>query len=701
MEFTQTFKLEDVLSKANIAEDMNEEDLGNLGRHVMDGFRRDKSSREDWEERNAEALKLAMQVVEEKSFPWPGSSNVKFPLLTIASLQYHARSYPTLIPSSDVVKVRVVGKDSSGERAAKASRIASHMSYQILEEDDSWEDNMDRVLITQPIIGCAFKKTMFNPIKGHNTSEYVLPTDLVVDYFTKSFETANRISHVIRLSDNEVFERVARGVFYDWGEEWNKPSNNLTKTAVDEAADEAHGIVNPQYDKDGVYEFIEQHTYLDLDGDGYKEPYVVTVRTDTEQVMRVVARFFEDSIKRNEKGTIYHIAAEQYFTKFPFIPSPDGSFYDLGFGVLLGPINESINTMINQLIDAGTMSNTAGGFLGRGVRIKGGDYEFKPQEWKRVDSTGDDLRKNIFPLPVREPSPVLLQLLQLLVNYGERVAFATDSAVGVLPGQNTPAETSRNALEQGLKIFSGIYKRTYRALKSEFNKLFRLNQIYFETSVELDMTDSNEAVVIYPNDYKDVDIFVRPAADPNMVSDSQKQQQALMLRQAAMSTSGYNKYEVEKRYLEAFKVTDIDKVFPDPKGPNAIPPPPNPKVQIEQMKIQLEQQQLQIKHQEVILKLQNEASLNQGKILKLEAEAVKLMKEAEGVDTGHQIALIQAQIGAAKEHQNGVLKLLDIIQKEVQSKREGENKRDSDEAGMGRMANPSGNQGVPQVLGKP
>jgi chaperonin GroES len=181
--------------------------------------------------------------------------------------------------------------------------------------------------------------------------------------------------------------------------------------------DKAQGLQPPEpNDSSTPIEMLEQHCHIDFDGDGYAEPYIVYVRRDNKKVARIVARYTQKDIEVNESGVILSIKAEQYFTKYPFIPSPDGGFYDLGFGVLLGPLNESINTIINQLVDAGTMANTAGGFLSRGIKLRGGNYTFNPMEWKHVDTTGDDLRKGIVPLPVREPSQVMFTLLNLLIN---------------------------------------------------------------------------------------------------------------------------------------------------------------------------------------------------------------------------------------------------------------------------------------------
>ena len=400
------------------------------------------------------------------------------------------------------------------------------------------------------------------------------------------------------------------------------------------------------------YEILEQHTWIDLDGDGYAEPYIVYMRRDTKQILRIVARYFTTSIQRDAKGNVLSIQPETYFTKFPFIPSPDGGFYDLGFGSLLGPLNQSIDTLLNQLIDTGTMANTAGGFLSRGIKLRGGNYNFAPLEWKHVDTTGDDLRKGIMPLPVREPSQVLFTLLNLLINYGERIGGSVDILSGQNPGQNTAAETTRTMAEQGMKIFSGIFKRTYRSLKDEFRKLYRLNQLYLQ-GVEDYASDTGDNF-IDADDFSGPVSDVRPAADPNIVSDTQRIQQATALLQLASTTGGMNMYEVQKNYLKAMKVSNIDMLLPDPKGPNAIKPGPSEKVQIEQMKMQGKQEQFKGEMQLALAKLMQASELQQAKIHKLEADAILAVEQAGGVRTGHEIAMIDAQIGAAKAKHEGM-----------------------------------------------
>ena len=651
-------KIEELLRSPNIAEMMDDEELSSLGQVMMNDITLDLNSRIEWEERNERANKLALQVVEKKTFPWPGASNVKFPLITIAAMQYHSRAYPALISNNEVVKCKVYGKDDDGEMHKRADRISRHMTYQVMEEDEGWEENTDKTLLVQAISGTAIKKSYFDPVKGHNVSELVLPNDFVVNYYTKSIPESPRVSHRILLSSNDLHERQVRGLFLKIDDE--PPPTTPAQSMLTNAREDAQGVRMPTGDPDTPYEFFETHFWHDFDEDGYKEPYIAYIRRDTSKIYRIVARYFEDSIEYHN-GEIIRIKPEQYFTKYGFVPSPDGGFYDLGFGVLLGPTNDSVNTIVNQLIDAGTMSVTGGGFLGRGVKIKGGDYSFKPHEWKRVDSTGDDLRANIFPLPIREPNGVSFQLLQLLINYGERIAGATDMMTGVSPGQNTPAETSRNVVEQGMKVFNGIYKRTWRAMKEEFQKLYRLNQLYLP-SEPVEFEYNNELQFVLPDDYSMDMKLVKPAADPNVVSDSQRQMQAQAVLQLAQSSGGFNMYEVQKRYLDALKVNAIDQILPDPKGPNAIKPGPSEKMQIEAMKNKERETNHQLKFKLGIAKLMQEAELQQAKITELQAKAVLELEQADGVKSGHAIAMLEAQIGAKRAHVDGIIKSIEMMQ---------------------------------------
>jgi len=679
MNLKDKYDIKDLAYEANIAELLCAEDLNTIGHQVVKDYDADITSRSSWEKRTETSLKLALQVAENKNFPWPNASNVKFPLITIAALQYHARSYPVLIDSDLPVKCRVVGDDKDGLKALRSTRVEQHMSYQLLEEDEVWEAEMDKVLITQPIIGCAFKKTYYDPVKKHNISENVLAKDLVVNYWSKTLETDPRVSHVLQMTKKVIYERVARGLWCDVSDgRATQYVSAILGNGLQQAQDKAQGLTPPETtDSSTPIEVLEQHCFIDFDDDGYAEPYIVYVRKDNKKVARIVARYTVSDIEYNKKGdTVLSIKADQYFTKYPFIPSPDGGFYDLGFGVLLGPLNESINTIINQLVDAGTMANTAGGFLSRGIKLRGGNYTFNPMEWKHVDTTGDDLRKGIVPLPVREPSQVMFTLLNLLINYGERIGGSVDILTGQNPGQNTPAETTRTMAEQGMKIFNGIFKRTHRSLKQEFRKLYRLNQIFIDEDLSY-VSNAKSNGLILSDDYKGPVTDVMPTADPSITSDAQRMNQANAIAQRVSATPGlYNRYEVEYNILKAMKVTNIDKVLPDPKGPNAVPPPVNPKVQIEQMKQQAKQASDQLQMKMGLLKLMGEAELNQAKIQKLEAEAeaIKIGIVTEGEKM--RIQEINTQIALPRERREGIISSIqtmnDVYENMMKSKEAGE-----------------------------
>lgn len=569
--------LEQILSSTNVAELLDQDILDEIGRTCSEGYENDLSSREDWEERQDSYMDLAMQSVEEKSFPWPNAANVKYPLLTTAAVQFSSRAYPALVSGTRIVKGRVTGYDPTGEKRDKAIRIGKHMSYQLLEEMEDWEEDMDKLCTSLPIMGCMFKKTYYNSLKGVNVSEIVYPKNLVVNYWAKNLEEAVRKTHVLELSDNDIFERTISGVYLDV---------DLQKDALttDSEINNRIGVEEPASDDPSTpYKILEQHRFYDLDDDGYAEPYVVTFHEGSKKVLRIVARFSEEDVYYTEKQEIYRIKPTEYFTKFSFIPNPDGSFYDIGFGLLIGPINETINTLINQLLDAGTINNLQAGFLSRGIRIKGGNKPFTPGEWKTVNSTGDDLRKGIVPLPTKEPSQVLFSLLSLMIEGGQKLSSVTDILTGENPGQNQPATTTMAVIEQGLKVFASIYKRMHRSLKKEFKKLYVLNTNYLPPESYFSVLDIGEgeegAEAIFNNDYNRDMTDVQPQADPNVASESQRLVKAQALMEL-LQLGTVNPAVVTKRILEAQEQSGIEELMQMP------PQQPNPEFVLEQTKAQ-------------------------------------------------------------------------------------------------------------------
>ena len=418
-------KLEKIIDSTNVAESLKEDKLQKIGDDAVSGYESDLLSRKPWEEDLKNWTDLALQIAAAKTFPWPNAANIKFPLLATAAMQFAARAYPTLVPSNgQVVKCKVVGYDQDGSKSMRADRISKHMSYQVLEQMDDWEEDMDKLLITLPIAGTCFKKTYWDAAKQKNCSKLVLPKTLVVNYFCRNMNDAERVTEVLFLTKRRITERKNQGVYLDV--DLGDPTSN---------GDDPTTSVNKAFQLDVIdddttpYTILEQHTYLDLDEDGYAEPYIVTVDLNTHKVLRIVPRFTQDDVIVNANNKVVSIEAIQYYTKYSFIPNPDGGFYDIGFGRLLGPINNSANTIINQLVDAGSLSNLQAGFIGKGLRIKMGESRFQPGEWKAVNAVGDDLKKQIFPLPVREPSQVLFNLLDLLLKSGKELASVAESSL--------------------------------------------------------------------------------------------------------------------------------------------------------------------------------------------------------------------------------------------------------------------------------
>jgi chaperonin GroES len=681
----------------NLTHLLSEADLDSLGEHIWEGYNQDKGSRIKWEKRTEAALNLAMQIVEGKSFPWAGCANVAFPLVTIAALQFHSRAYPAILPSPDVVQYRVVGEDPDGSATARATRVGTHMSWQLLEEDTAWEEQHDRLLITIPIVGCAFKKTYFASSKGHPTSELVLAHDLVLDYFAKSVEACARKTHIIPLYRNEVYENVKNGLFRDiLQDDWYQAPARTLHDVHEAKENKRTGMNQPQATDATPFTFLEQHCSLDLDQDGYQEPYIATIELATHKIVRLVLRVDRMSdITRDIHKDVVTIRATEYFTKYGFIPSPDGSVYDIGFGVLLGPLNEATNSIVNQLLDAGTMSNAGGGFLGRGAKIRGGAYTFSPLEWKRVDSTGDDLRKNIVPLETKEPSMVLFQLLSLLINYTGRISGSTETMVGENPGQNTPAQTTQTMVEQGSKVYAAIFKRVWRSMKEEYKKWYICNAIHMPIRQAYGSVGSG--LVATRDDYMGDPSRIAPVADPNITSDSMLMQQASLVADRASRVLGYNKDLVETNFLRAMKVSNIAAIYPGTKG---MTPPKDPKVQIEEMKQQVHMARLQFEKMSFIMTLQEEMKMNQAKIMELNAKAALEMESAGGIKTGHQIAAFEAAIGAMRAHNENLHKHIELTLKGMEN--ESARQNDSGGAVQGMAGTPSDQTapGLPSPTGE-
>ena len=546
----ELLSIEKLKSSKNVAELLSEEELGKISIQVLDGYEIDENSRAEWKDLVANAMEIAKQTTETKNHPFTNSSNVKYPLITKAAIDYAARTYPELIQNDRVVKPAVVGNDPDGQKLQKAIRVSKCMSYQLLYDMESWEEGVDKLLHILPIVGTVFKKTYFNPLIQKPVSELCSPDKIVVNYNSQSLEEARRITHIVNFHTNDVIERIRAGLYLDV---------DISKLCS------ADGYEDDQYDP--TLELLEQHCYLDLDDDGYKEPYIVILHKASGQVLRIVNRF--KSVKKNDEGEVSKIEPEHYFTDFHFIRSPDGGFYSMGLGTLLYPFNAALNTLINQLIDSGTLNNNQSGFIGRGLRLKNGEIKLGLGEWKVVDAaTGINLQQNIVPLPTKEPSTTLLQLLQMLVETGKDLISNTDAMQGKGQTQNVAATTVLAMVEQGMKVYNAISKRLYKALQKEIIKVFNINKQYLTNKKYQAILDDELADVKTDFDLSTYDIV--PVANPAMASDAQR----LARAQAIMALPTLDPQAASQYYLESLQLEEsvIQKLLP-PKDPNAPPPP--------------------------------------------------------------------------------------------------------------------------------
>jgi chaperonin GroES len=566
-------KVDSTLIQAiNIAELLDGELLERIGNKVVDWYEADEDSRSDWLESNERWIKLTTQVMENKSYPWPNASNVKYPLLTTAAIQFHARAYPSLVNDAAPIKISVIGADDENQTKLKrANRVKTFMTFQLFEQMVDWNDGMDRLLFVLPILGMAYKKTYYSPARGRNVSELVLPQDLALNYHATDF-VRSRKTHRMWMFSNEVREYQNQGIYLkvDLGEPSAKSNPGVL--------DLEQGLSPSEVDGDDPYQILECHCWWDFDGDGYKEPYIITVDHDSGKVLRIVARFSIDDVEYYEGDKVAKITPEETFTQYLFLPDPNSPMYGIGFGSTLGPINSAVNTVMNQLIDAGTLSNLGGGYLSRGMKMRGGAHRFTPGEWKQTQASGEEMRNGIFPLPIREPSMVLFNLLGTLIASGERVSSVTDIMVGENPGQNQPYSTTVAVLEQGQKVFVGIYKRIYRSLTEEYKKLFRLNGQYLDDSLYIHVIDDqNSSGNVSKADFNLKDFNIRPGADPSLVSEAQKLMKAESLAQKLAIGMPLNVQEVTRRLLEAEGHEDIQKLMD-------VPPPQPPLEAVLEMK---------------------------------------------------------------------------------------------------------------------
>lgn len=568
------------INAPNLVPLLDQHDVGRIGTEAVQEYQIDLESCHDYHERYDQAMSWAMQESKPKTFPWPNASNVIYPLLTEAAVQFQARAYPAIIDGTNVVKARVMGADPEGQKRDRADRVAAFMNWQFLYDIPGWEEDTDRLLLQLPIVGCVFRKTWLDPLRNQVNSETIQAKDFIVHYNTVSLEKAPRYTHRLRYYPHEIEAFIRSGI---WA--------NITYEGDD--GSDPHSLV----------EVYEQCRLIDMDDDGLPEPYVVTCTTDGH-VARIVACYDADGIfvfappmtqpmalaevmQAGQQGAqldwqglkVVRIERKDYFTKYGFIPNPDGSFYDMGFGTLTGNLGKAVNTIINQLIDAGTLSNMQGGFLGAGTKIKSGNMRFTPGEWKRVEGiTSGPLRENILPLQLPGPSPVLFQLLGMLIDAVKAITSVSDILSGNQDTQTAPT-TALALIEQGQKVFTAIYQRIHRALKWEASVVFRLNRDYLDEEKYFALDDNPQ--VVGRADFEGRDLDIVPVSDPRAINDRVKMAKAQILAQHNGDPL-VNQIEIRKREFEAAGIDNIPALMEVPQ------PPPDPKMMAEAMKAEAE-----------------------------------------------------------------------------------------------------------------
>lgn len=545
----QIIVLQQLSEQTNVADVVDAERLPGLGQLVVREYNIDKDSRSEWETCARRAMAMAQQKKERKTTPWDGASNVKYPMLTTAALQFAARAYPAIVDGNNVVKAVVLGRDETGIKAGKAARVGQHMSYQLLYEMPEWESDVDTLLHQIPIVGCGFKKVYDDERRESGFGDDLISAlDLVVNQSARSLETVPRITHTFELYPHEIRERMRDGRFVE----------------VEEAV-----FSEGNEDGDAPTKFLEQHRYWDLDEDGFAEPWIITVHEKSSTVVRIRANYDSDRIDVDMmKGRIVRIPRKDYFVKIPFIPDPEGGFYDIGFGKLLEPLSDVIDTSINQMMDAGTLQNSGGGFIGSGLSLGRSTVKMMPGEYKVVQGSGQDLRNAIVNMQHPGPSAVLFELLGLMIESGKEIAAIKDILTGEAGRQQT-ATTTLAMIEQGLKVFTAITKRVFRAMKREYKLIYDINAKNMQRGrLNRYFMLLDQPVELMMDDYDDK-LDVAPVADPNLVTDMQRLTQSqFLMEQVANGNQFINGMEATRRALEAARIPDIENVLVQQQGPS-------------------------------------------------------------------------------------------------------------------------------------
>jgi len=546
---------------ANLAELLPDDVLADMGSELFDNYTQYRASRKDWEDGYTKGLDLLGFKYEIRTQPFQGASGATHPVLAEAVTQFQAQAYKELLPAQGPVRTQVIGKTDRA-RQEQSQRVKDFMNYQIMDKMKEYEPEFDQMLFYLPLSGSAFKKVYYDELLGRAVSKFVPADDLIVPYTATSLDDADAVMHTIKISENDLRKKQVAGFYRDV--ELN-PSY-MQETEVEKKERELQGVKKTR-DED-VYQLIECHINLDLEGfedrdefgepTGIKLPYVVTIEAGSREVL---------SIRRNYKIGDPTKQKTQYFVHFKFLPGL--GFYGFGLIHMIGGLSRTATSALRQLLDAGTLSNLPAGFKQRGIRVRDEAQSIQPGEFRDVDAPGGNIRDAFLPLPFKEPSQTLLQLMGIVVNAGQRFAAIADMQVGEANKQ-AAVGTTIALLERGSRVMSAIHKRLYVAMKQEFKLLADVFKTYLPPEYPYDVVGGQRNVKVSDFDER-VDII--PIADPNIFSQTQRISMAQTELQLASSNPQiHNLYEAYRNMYEAIGVKNIDQILPPPQQPTPIDP---------------------------------------------------------------------------------------------------------------------------------
>ena len=549
----------------NLAEDVDDRELGSLSSDLMSQYDSNKASRSDWEDSYSKGLELLGFNYEERTMPFRGASGVTHPLLAEAAIQFQAQAFNELLPSDGPVKTQVFGDTSSGQ-IQQANRVKEFMNYYIMNVMKEYTPEFDQMLFYLPLAGSTFKKVYYDEVLERAVSKFVPAENLVVPYETSDLDSCPIIAQVLRMPFNELRKKQVAGFYRDIPVLPSQGNNDLG--GAQEEYDKIQGMSSSQIDYDCT--LIEFHVDLDLEGfeeldedgepTGIKVPYIVTVSEDSGVVLSIRRNFVEDDAKREKI---------QYFVHYKFLPG--FGFYGLGLIHAIGGLSRTATAALRQLIDAGTFSNLPAGFKTRGLRVRNEDEPLQPGEFRDVDAPGGVLRDSLMPLPFKGPDATLYQLLGFVVDAGRRFATITDMKVGD-GNQQAAVGTTIAMLEQGSRVMSAVHKRMHYAMREEFKLLARIMSEYLPSEYPYMVAGAQRSVK--QEDFDDR-IDVIPVSDPNIFSQSQRIALAQAeLQLATQAPELHDMHEAYRRMYHALGVKDVDKILKPRAEETLIPKDP-------------------------------------------------------------------------------------------------------------------------------